>query len=272
MLKGVYKGFRATYAPLQMTTISGKALCISAGQCKTSVQVLDLPACSRDISPIENIWRIIKLNICQRRPQTLQQLETYIRQEWDQILTPKLQKLNLNAQTYLNCFDKKRRCYTMVNNPRPNYFETCSRHQIWNEHILCNFFFLQFISLNICYGLDINGCVLNYFEGTANLHCCTSCALTTLHGSKVSFFQCCPMKIYNKLFTKMWGVYSLLWDTVFLKDLSNEYFVRTTSKLHYFVKESWSPIYNKKNCDSQFIQNRAALVYMLFISLLHIIN
>ncbi len=130
MLKGVYKGFRATYAPLQMMTISGKALCISAGQCKTSVQVLDLPACSPDISPIENIWRIIKLNICQRRPQTLQQLETYIRQEWDQILTPKLQKLNLNAQTYLNCFDKKRRCYTMVNNPRPNYFETCSRHQI----------------------------------------------------------------------------------------------------------------------------------------------
>ncbi len=24
-------------------------------------------------------------------------------------------------------------------------------------------------------GLDINGCVLRYFEGTANLHCYTSC-------------------------------------------------------------------------------------------------
>ncbi len=32
----VYKGFRATYAPLQTTSISGKALCISAGQCKTT--------------------------------------------------------------------------------------------------------------------------------------------------------------------------------------------------------------------------------------------
>ncbi len=32
----MYKGFRATYAPLQMTCISGKALCISAGQCKTT--------------------------------------------------------------------------------------------------------------------------------------------------------------------------------------------------------------------------------------------
>ncbi len=29
----VYKGFRTTYVPLQTTSISGKALCISAGQC-----------------------------------------------------------------------------------------------------------------------------------------------------------------------------------------------------------------------------------------------
>ncbi len=32
----VYKGFKAKYAPLQTTSISGKALCISARQCKTS--------------------------------------------------------------------------------------------------------------------------------------------------------------------------------------------------------------------------------------------
>ncbi len=46
-----------------------------------------------DLSPIENIWRIFKQKIRQRRPQTLQQLETYFREEWDQIPTPKLQKL-----------------------------------------------------------------------------------------------------------------------------------------------------------------------------------
>ncbi len=40
---------------------------------------------------------------------------------------------------------------------------------------------------------------------------------------------------------------------------------------NYFVRESWSPIYKKKY-DSQFIQNHAALVYILFISLLHIIH
>ncbi len=43
---------------------------------------------------LENIWRIIKQKICQRQPRTLQQLETYIRHEWDQIhQTPKLQKI-----------------------------------------------------------------------------------------------------------------------------------------------------------------------------------
>ncbi len=52
-------------------------------------------------------------------------------------------------------------------------------------------------------GLDFNGCVLSYFEVTANVPCYTSCTLTTLLCSKVSFLQCCHMKIYNKMFTKM---------------------------------------------------------------------
>ncbi len=38
--------------------------------------------------------------------------------------------------------------------------------------------------------------------------------IQSLHCSKVSFLQFCHMKRYNKIFTKMWGVYSLLWDTV----------------------------------------------------------
>ncbi len=72
-------------------------------------------------------------------------------------------------------------------------------------------FSLRGVLTFVASGLDINGCVLSYFEGTANLHCYTSWTLTTLHCRKVTFLQCCHMKRYNTIFTKMWEVYSLIY-------------------------------------------------------------
>ncbi len=57
-------------------------------------------------------------------------------------------------------------------------------------------FSLRGVLTFVASGLDINGCVLSYFEGTANLHSYTCC-------THVSFLQCCHMKRYNKIFTKM---------------------------------------------------------------------
>ncbi len=45
-------------------------------------------------------------------------------------------------------------------------------------------FSLRVVFTFVASGLDINGCELSYFEGTANSHCYTS-TLTTLHCSKV---------------------------------------------------------------------------------------
>ncbi len=57
------------------------------------IQVLKWPTSSPDLSHIENIWRIIKRKMRQRRPKTVEQLEACIRQEWDNIPIPKLEQL-----------------------------------------------------------------------------------------------------------------------------------------------------------------------------------
>ncbi len=115
------KGFRATYAPSRRRLFQGRPFVFQQDNAKPHtaaittawlhsrrVRVLNWPASSPDRSPKENIWRIIKLKIRQRRPRTLQQLETYIRQEWDQVPTPKLQKLITSMPRRLQTVLKRR--------------------------------------------------------------------------------------------------------------------------------------------------------------------
>ncbi len=57
------------------------------------VRVLDWPACSPDRSPIENVWRILKRKMRQRRPRTVAHLKTCLQEEWDKITPETLHHL-----------------------------------------------------------------------------------------------------------------------------------------------------------------------------------
>ncbi len=139
----VYKCFGATYAPLQMT-------CIAAGQFKPhtaaittawlciveeSVCWIGLPAV-HNLSHIENIWRIIKQKISVKDDHKLFS-------SWKPISGKNGTKFQ--HQNSVNSLPRCQDVFKLIwkeeemlhhGNMPPSLFETCSRHQIWNELIL----------------------------------------------------------------------------------------------------------------------------------------
>ena len=73
----------------------------TAWLCRCSVCVFDWSACSPDLSPIENVWRILKRRIRQWRPRTFEQLKFCIHLEWAKILLAKLQQLISSVPKWL---------------------------------------------------------------------------------------------------------------------------------------------------------------------------
>ncbi len=112
----VYKGFRATYFPLQTTSISEKALCISVGQCKTTYcSYYSSMALTRYFTYREHLAHHLMKNTLKTTTNSSAAGNLYQAIMGPNYNTKTPETHNLNAQMSSNCFEKKRRCHTMVN-------------------------------------------------------------------------------------------------------------------------------------------------------------
>ena len=100
--------------------------------CGKRVRVLDWPACIPDLSPIENVWSIMKRKIQQQSHQTFEQLKSYMKQEWERIppTTPQQLASSVPKHSVVERKGELTQRYTF-----PCSFGTCCRHQIQNEWI-----------------------------------------------------------------------------------------------------------------------------------------
>ncbi len=145
---------------------------------KLRVKVMDWTSMSPDLNPIEHMWFILKRKVEEHKVSNIHQLNDVIMEEWKRtpVATCKL--------WWTPCPRGLRQCLKiMVATQNIDILGP-----IWT-------FSLKGVATFVASGLDIIGCVLSYFEGTGNLHCYSSCTLTTPHCSKVSFLQLSHEKI-----------------------------------------------------------------------------
>ncbi len=115
-----------------------------------------------------NLWGILKRKVEERKVSNTHQLRDVIMKEWKR--TPVV-----TCEALVNSMPKRVKS-VQEKNGGTQYMDTLGPIVTFSLRGVLTF---------VASGLDINGCVLIYSEGTANLHTYTSCTLTTLHCSKV---------------------------------------------------------------------------------------
>ncbi len=124
---------------------------------KLRVKMMDWPSMSPDLNPIEHLWGILKQKVEERKVSNIHQLRDVVMEEWKR--TPVA-----TCEALVNSMPKRVKAVLEIMVATQN-IDTLG--PIWT-------FSLRGVLTFVASGLDINGCVLSYFEATANLHCYTS--------------------------------------------------------------------------------------------------
>ncbi len=128
------------------------------------VRVLDWPACSPDLSPIENVWRILQ----QRRPRIVAHLKTCLQEEWDKITPETLRHLVSSVPKRLLSCEKEWQHYKVVNALLSLFLECVAGLNDRKECIFTNDMKLTRQNMNICVHI-----VCNEIEVKVNLEITT---------------------------------------------------------------------------------------------------
>ncbi len=127
---------------------------------KLRVKVMDGPSMSPDLNHIEHLCGILKRKMEERKVSKWE--------EWKR--TPTV----ATCEALVNSMPKRVKAVLENNGGHTKY---------WHFGPQFGHFPFRGALTFVASSLDINCCVLSYFEGTANLHCYTSCTLTTLYCS-----------------------------------------------------------------------------------------
>lgn len=60
---------------------------------RKNINLMTWPANSPDLNPIENLWGILKVKVAKRCPETLNELKTILKEEWENISLETLHNL-----------------------------------------------------------------------------------------------------------------------------------------------------------------------------------